>query len=120
MVCFELHPGVSVFSTAGFEALAAYVGRNIGINMDPSHFWWQGIDPADRGRGLRRPHRLMPTARDTLLYPDRIRKQGVLHYAPPSDPSRGALAFRLRSARAMTTRPGCGSCARCAPAAMTA
>jgi sugar phosphate isomerase/epimerase len=25
--------------------------------------------------------------KDTLLYPERIRRQGVLHFAPPSDPA---------------------------------
>jgi sugar phosphate isomerase/epimerase len=92
MVCFELHPGVSIFSTAGFEALAAHVGRNIGINMDPSHFWWQGIDPVTvvEAFGDRIGH---AHGKDTLLYPDRIRKQGVLHYAPPSDPSRAPWHF---------------------------
>ena len=92
MVCFELHPGVSIFNTAGFEALAAHVGRNIGINMDPSHFWWQGIDPVTvvEAFGDRIGH---AHGKDTLLYPDRIRRQGVLHYAPPSDPSRAPWHF---------------------------
>ena len=45
IVCLELHPGVTVFTAASFEALLPYIGRNIGLNMDPSHFWWQGIDP---------------------------------------------------------------------------
>ena len=58
MVCLEMHAGLTVFNAAGFEVLTGYVGRNIGLNMDPSHFWWQGIDPLTRGRGLRRPHRL--------------------------------------------------------------
>jgi sugar phosphate isomerase/epimerase len=92
MVCFELHPGVSIFNSDGFEALAAHVGRNIGINMDPSHFWWQGIDPVTvvEAFGDRIGH---AHGKDTLLYPDRIRKQGVLHYAPPSDPSRAPWHF---------------------------
>jgi sugar phosphate isomerase/epimerase len=92
MVCFELHPGVSIFNSDGFEALAAHVGRNIGINMDPSHFWWQGIDPVTvvEAFGDRIGH---AHGKDTLLYPDRIRRQGVLHYAPPSDPSRAPWHF---------------------------
>jgi len=92
MVCLELHPGVTVFSAAGFAALAPYVGRNIGLNMDPSHFWWQGIDPVtvveEFGDRIGYAH-----GKDTLFYPDRIRRQGVLHFAPPSDPSKAPWHF---------------------------
>ena len=84
-VCLELHPGVTVFTAASFEALLPHVGSNIGINMDPSHFWWQGIDPVTvieaHGDRIFYSH-----GKDTLLYPDRIRRLGVLHHAPPSDP----------------------------------
>jgi sugar phosphate isomerase/epimerase len=92
MVCLELHPGVTIFNGAGFEALTGQVGRNIGLNLDPSHFWWQGIDPITvvEAFGDRIGH---AHGKDTLLYPDRIRKQGVLHYAPPSDPSRAPWHF---------------------------
>jgi sugar phosphate isomerase/epimerase len=92
MVCLELHPGVTIFNGAGFEALAAHVGRNIGLNLDPSHFWWQGIDPVTvvEAFGDRVGH---AHGKDTLLYPDRVRTHGVLHYAPPSDPSRAPWHF---------------------------
>jgi sugar phosphate isomerase/epimerase len=86
MVCLELHPGVTVFTVASFQALLPYVGRNIGINMDPSHFWWQGIDPVTvieaLGDRIGYSH-----GKDTLLYPERIRRQGLLHHVPPSDPA---------------------------------
>ena len=105
MVCLEMHPGVTVFNAAGFEALTAYVGRNIGLNMDPSHFWWQGIDPLtvveDFGDRIGWMH-----GKDTLLYPDRIRRHGVLHFAPPSDPCEGALAFRAGGRGPRRSRPG--------------
>ena len=86
MVCLEMHPGVTVFNTAGFQALSAYVDRNIGLNLDPSHFWWQGIDPLtvveELGDRIGWMH-----GKDTLLYPERIRRQGVLHFAPPAEPA---------------------------------
>jgi sugar phosphate isomerase/epimerase len=83
MVCLELHPGVSIFSAAGFAALEPYVGRNVGLNFDPSHFWWQGIDPLTviEALGPRIGH---AHGKDTLLYPERIRRMGVLHFSPPS------------------------------------
>jgi sugar phosphate isomerase/epimerase len=92
MICLELHPGVTVFSADGFAALTPFVDRNIGINMDPSHFWWQGIDPVTVveafGDRIGYAH-----GKDTLLYPDRIRRQGVLHFAPPTDPTKAPWHF---------------------------
>ena len=85
MICLELHPGVTIFSAKGFEALTAYVGRNIGLNLDPSHFWWQGIDPLEVVKALGDRIGYMH-GKDTLLYPERIRRDGVLHFAPPIDP----------------------------------
>jgi len=92
MVCFEMHPGVTIFSAAGFQTLAPHVGRNIGLNLDPSHFWWQGIDPVTvvEALGDRIGHM---HGKDTLLYPERIRTQGVLHFAPPSDPAQAPWHF---------------------------
>jgi sugar phosphate isomerase/epimerase len=92
MICLELHPGVTIFTADGFAALAPHVGRNVGINMDPSHFWWQGIDPVTVIEAF--PDRIgYSHGKDTLLYPDRIRRQGVLHFAPPSDPSKAPWHF---------------------------
>ncbi len=92
MVCLELHPGVTIFSTASFEALAGQVGRNVGLNLDPSHFWWQGIDPVTVVEAL--GDRIgFSHGKDTLLYPERIRKQGVLHYAPPTEPDKAPWHF---------------------------
>ena len=31
--------------------------------------------------------------KDTLLYPDRIRRHGVLHFAPPTDPDKAPWHF---------------------------
>jgi sugar phosphate isomerase/epimerase len=83
---------VSVFSTASFEALMKHVGLNVGLNLDPSHFWWQGIDPLTVVEALG-PRIGFAHGKDTLLYPDRIRRHGVLHFAPPSDVSRAPWHF---------------------------
>ena len=44
-ICLELHPGVTIFNASGYERLRAEVGPQIAVNLDPSHFWWQGVDP---------------------------------------------------------------------------
>ena len=118
MICLELHPGVSIFSAAGFEALEPYLGSNIGLNFDPSHFWWQGIDPLTviEALGSRIGH---AHGKDTLLYPERIRRQGVLHFSPPPIPARRP-GILLRSAKVTTMRPGRPCSPRCAPPATTA
>ena len=84
MICLELHPGVTIFSPGGFAALTSYIGANIGINLDPSHFWWQGIDPVTVVEALG-PRIGFAHGKDTLLYPDRIRRQGLLHFDPPAN-----------------------------------
>ncbi len=84
MVCLEMHPGVTIFNVAGFQALAPHVGRNIGLNLDPSHFWWQGIDPTTVVEALGERIGWMH-GKDTLFYPDRVRRHGVLHYDPPGE-----------------------------------
>jgi sugar phosphate isomerase/epimerase len=42
-ICFEMHPGTYVYNVASF-GLAREVGLNLGVNLDPSHFFWQGMD----------------------------------------------------------------------------
>ena len=71
---------------------ASFNGPNIGLNLDPSHFWWQGIDPVAIVEAL--GHRIGHShGKDTLLYPERIRSRGVLHYAQPRDPARTPWHF---------------------------
>jgi sugar phosphate isomerase/epimerase len=43
-ICFELHPGTCVYNATTFEWIASE-GANLAVNLDPSHFFWQGIDP---------------------------------------------------------------------------
>jgi sugar phosphate isomerase/epimerase len=43
-ICLELHPGTVVYNVETFEHLAR-VGPSIAANIDPSHFFWMGMDP---------------------------------------------------------------------------
>jgi sugar phosphate isomerase/epimerase len=43
LVCLELHPGTSVFNVETFGRVAT-LGPSIGANLDPSHFFWMGMD----------------------------------------------------------------------------
>ena len=44
LLCLELEPGAAVFNVSTFERLAE-AGENLAVNVDPSHFFWQQIDP---------------------------------------------------------------------------
>lgn len=55
-VCIEMHPHNLVYNPATMERLATEINAtHVGAEMDPSHLFWQGIDPVaalDRLGGL--------------------------------------------------------------------
>ena len=52
-VCLELHPRNLVFNVPAFERLVEETGStNIKVNMDPSHLFWQQMDPIAATRRL--------------------------------------------------------------------
>lgn len=44
-LALELHPGFMVYNTETLLRLREEVGDEIGVNFDPSHLIWQGMDP---------------------------------------------------------------------------
>ena len=44
-IALELHPGFCVYNTGTLLKLREAVGPEIGANFDPSHMFWQGMDP---------------------------------------------------------------------------
>ncbi len=44
-VGLELHPGFMVYNTETMLCLRSACGEQIGANFDPSHLFWQGMDP---------------------------------------------------------------------------
>ncbi len=45
-VCIEMHPQMLVYNPATMERLASEINAtHVGAEMDPSHLFWQGIDP---------------------------------------------------------------------------
>lgn len=83
-VCLELHPGCAVWSIGTFQRLEAVTrpAGNVGVNLDPSHFWWQGVDPLavveELGPFIGHCH-----GKDTRIYPERVRRHGVLDHRWP-------------------------------------
>jgi sugar phosphate isomerase/epimerase len=83
-ICLELHPGTSIYNPASYRLLRSATRDNVVVNLDPSHFWWQGIDPVvaagELGDAIAFVH-----GKDTLLHPDRIAQHGVLDFRWPTD-----------------------------------
>jgi sugar phosphate isomerase/epimerase len=52
-VCLEMHPHNLVYNPGTMERLATEINAtHIGAEMDPSHLFWQGIDPTAAVRSL--------------------------------------------------------------------
>lgn len=51
-VALEAHPGFLVYNADTMLKLRAAVGKNVGINFDPSHLFWQGVDIPSAIRAL--------------------------------------------------------------------
>ena len=51
-VAIEAHPGFLVYNTETAIRLRQEAGDNIGVNFDPSHLFWQGMDPIECVKAL--------------------------------------------------------------------
>jgi sugar phosphate isomerase/epimerase len=51
-VALEAHPGFIVYNVDTMLRLREACGKNLGINFDPSHFFWQGVDVPTAIRAL--------------------------------------------------------------------
>lgn len=51
-IALELHPGFMVYNPETMMRLRKAVGPIMGANFDPSHLFWQGIDPVEAIRYL--------------------------------------------------------------------
>jgi len=75
-LCLELEPGSAVYNVSTFERVAA-LGANIAVNLDPSHFFWQSIDPLEVVRRL--GGRIgYAHGKDTVLDRERVALDGVI------------------------------------------
>ena len=76
-VALEAHPGFIVYNVETMLKLRAAVGPNLGINFDPSHFFWQGVDvpTAIRALGDAIFH---VHAKDVALHRENVAVNGVI------------------------------------------
>lgn len=74
----ELHGGFSVHTPGNLLRLREAAGEVIGANLDPSHMWWQGIDPVQAIQILGRAGAIHHFhAKDTSIDPINVNKHGV-------------------------------------------
>jgi sugar phosphate isomerase/epimerase len=76
-LAFELHPNFLVYNPRTLLRLREAVGEVIGVNMDPSHLFWQGIDPLLAIRELG-PAIYHVDAKDTMIDPHHVARNGLL------------------------------------------
>ena len=82
-IAFEMHPGFVVYNPETLLRLRAVAGESVGANFDPSHLYWQGIDPVEAIRDLGREEAIFHVhAKDTYLDPRNVRSNGVLDTKP--------------------------------------
>ncbi len=92
-LAFELHPLHLVYNVPTYERMRDAVGPIIGVNLDPSHLFWQGMDPLAVIRALG-PAVAHVHLKDTGIAPDEVAIAGVLDQRPFDDPARRAWVFR--------------------------
>ena len=92
-VAFEMHPGFCVYNPETMMRIRKACGDNIGANFDPSHLFWQGIDPVAAIRYLGDAIFYFH-AKDTKIDEINTGVNGVLDTKPYSDEVHRSWIFR--------------------------
>ncbi|HTZ89318.1 MAG TPA: sugar phosphate isomerase/epimerase [Alloacidobacterium sp.] len=92
-IAIEMHPGFVVYSPETMLKLRAIAGPSVGCNFDPSHLFWQQIDPLAAirilGEAVFHVH-----AKDTQIYEANLPMTGVLDTKPYTDERQRGWIFR--------------------------
>ena len=92
-IAVEMHPGFVVYNPETMLRLREIAGPAVGCNYDPSHMFWQGIDPIAAvpllGDAIFHVH-----AKDTQIYDRNLPMSGVLDTKPYTDERNRAWIFR--------------------------
>ncbi|MBE5782232.1 MAG: sugar phosphate isomerase/epimerase [Clostridiales bacterium] len=92
-IAFEMHPGFCVYNPETMLKIRAAVGDILGANFDPSHLFWQGIDPVRAIRELGDAIHFFH-AKDTAIDEANVAVNGVLDSKHFSDVKNRAWVFR--------------------------
>ena len=92
-LAFEMHPGFVVYNPETLLRLRTAIGPVVGANYDPSHLFWQGIDPVTSIHALTGAiHHFH--AKDTYMDQRNIAINGVLDTKPYSKLPQRSWTFR--------------------------
>lgn len=91
----ELHGGFLVHTPYTLLRLREAVGEVIGANLDPSHMWWQGIDPIAAVKILGREKAIHHFhAKDTYIDQEKVNLYGLTDMGSYANLSERAWYFR--------------------------
>ena len=91
----EAHPGFLVYNPDTVLRLRKAAGDRIGCNFDPSHFWWQGIEPLVAVRELGKAGAIFHAhAKDTKIDPANAALNGTLDTKSYGDVLNRSWIFR--------------------------
>ena len=94
-IALEAHPGFLVYNPETMLRLRDATSEVLGANLDPSHFFWQGIDPVKAVRKLGATAAIHHVhAKDTGLYKVNADYDGYLDTKPYTDELNRAWIFR--------------------------
>lgn len=93
MIGLEMHPGDAVYTPEKLLKLRNAAGEEIGCNFDPSHLFWQGIDPTAALKALK-DCLFHVHAKDSRVNPHVAQVNGVLDNKPYSDEVNRSWIFR--------------------------
>jgi len=92
-IAIEMHPGFVAYSPETLLRLRSVAGKSLGCNYDPSHMFWQSIDPIaairELGDAIFHVH-----AKDTQIYDRNLPLTGVLDTKKYTDERHRAWIFR--------------------------
>ncbi|WP_088103254.1 sugar phosphate isomerase/epimerase family protein [Halalkalibacter urbisdiaboli] len=91
----ELHGGFLVHTPYTLLKLREETSDAIGANLDPSHLWWQGIDPVAAIKILGKQHAIHHFhAKDTYIDQDNVNMYGLTDMQPYGEVQSRAWTFR--------------------------
>lgn len=94
-VAIEPHPGFVVYNNDTAIRLRKECGDNIGVNFDPSHLFWQNMDPVASIKEIAEHDALYHFhAKDTAIDAQNTATNGVLDTKPYSDELNRSWIFR--------------------------
>jgi len=92
-IAVEMHPGFVVYNPETMLRLRSIAGPNVGCNYDPSHLFWQNIDPIAAVRVLQDAI-FHVHAKDTQIYASNLPRTGVLDTKPYTQERDRSWIFR--------------------------